>query len=246
MINIPRINSMRKINDIEKGNICIYRYNRIPNIRYSNIAIINKNDDVYLQRHTIHTSGIVEFIVPPKDNIKMIMISPCDKSINFHGFLSFFSPEELKKDNDNNVDIYNMYNNNIIEQNEIIKTSLNTLEEYEKRKEKLLLDTLNIICIPISIICILGFYKLSFFYAIGGLTNIMYILILDKEIDDICVRKESVMRIPLFPLRIILIIIIASIITQYNDIATLIAFFFGFSSGKIALYIDYIHDCNND
>lgn len=239
MINVPNVKALKPLNEISKGKLCTFTYKQIPYNPHANIAIIDKNDHAYIQTHNISRNGIVEFIIPQEESIKTIMIYPNDNvnSVNMSGIFKINNKDfHIERDiYSNDIDIYNTltYSNESI--NSLKKYEFNTdLESYETIKERILLNTLNISCFVVLICLLFGFQNFAFSYGIGTITNIMYMLILQKEIDDL---DNNSVRLPLFPVRIIIFIIMASILFHYEKFS--IAFFLGFSSGKISLLLEH-------
>lgn len=233
----PTVKNMKPLSKISKGRLISYRYRRMPQHKYSNIALIDDNGDVYLQRHLISSSGTIEFIFPLQNDIRTIILSPNDDDkdqMNMPIMFDSFAKETC--DDFWNINVYKAIHVNIPLHHERINE---TLDNYDKTKEKLLLDTLNITLIVMFLLGIVGFYQIAFSYGLGGLTNILYMLILQHEIDCICDNNKT--GLSLFPLRMIIILIIAwCIVFKYEY--SIIAFFLGFNSGKIALILDTYND----
>lgn len=224
--NIPTIRQMKPINSIDICTICKF----IP--RYSikdgniNIGVVDKYGTVYLEQYQTSFKG-VEFLAPPKYDIQSIFVSHesiGDIHINDKCIydLDYYTTGD-------GAYVYTFHT----EVEEPILMQKSSINEYEEIKEELLLQSLNITCLCSFFMVTIGQHSFASAFFIGGITNIIYLLLLQKEIDTISVNSH----IPLFPVRIIIITIIASILLKYDGI--MYGFIAGILSGKIALLVTY-------
>lgn len=215
----------------------------------SNVCFINRDNKALIKQVYIEPNKPIEFVGPALDNIIKVYISGNnDKNEKFNKYESIklvvnekniFPLLENKDDKEaQDLVVYDVNVKEVLKDPIVIKNNINKgILEYHFYKDQLLVNSLYYTLYgAIGLIFVKP--ELCMAFGIGGLLNMLYLLLLYKQIDN--VGKDNDVMYNYITRLSLLVMIVYTIMSKmeintYEDYIYIISCLLGFMTGKLAL-----------